>query len=134
MAGESVEVIRSHPFERRREGSMGATARHLRQFSVGDLLDQRVRNSVGHLHAAHVLDREPGRTEALHGFQEDFVVPSKRLLQDGVRHDPTTDRDQIEDAALGRFQMLQASQDEVSDIRGQDGPRSEPRVQPSPRW
>jgi len=100
---------------------MGTPAGHLGQFSVGNLLDQRMCEDVRHLRTVHILDHKSGRTKALHGLQEDLVGPLTYLPQDDVRHGSAADCDQVEDAALGCIQMLQASQYEISDIRGQGG-------------
>ena len=121
VASEPVKVIRPHPFERESYGSMGTPAGHLGQFSVGNLLDQRMCEDVRHLRTVHILDHKSGRTKALHGLQEDLVGPLTYLPQDDVRHGSAADCDQVEDAALGCIQMLQASQYEISDIRGQGG-------------
>jgi hypothetical protein len=113
MAGETVEVIRPSPFERGGEGGVGAPACHLWQFSVGDLLDQRVREGIGHICAGEIFDHESNRVETAYGFQENPVVQATDPVQNVVRYGLSADRDQIEHPALSRVQVLQALQDEI---------------------
>jgi hypothetical protein len=120
MAGETVEVIRPHPFERGGEGGMVAPARHLWQFSVGDLLEQRVREGIGHICAGEILDHESNRVEAAYGFQENPVVQATDPLQNVMRYGLSADRDQIEYPALSCVQVLQALQDEISYTRREE--------------
>src|SRR5260370_13110704 len=121
MMGETVEVIRPHPFECSCKGSMGMSARHLRQISVGNLLDQRVREGVGHMHIGEILDHESNRVETAYGFQENPVVQAIDPVQNIMRYGLSADRDQIEYPALRRVQVLQALQDEISYTRREEG-------------
>src|SRR5260370_32628691 len=110
MAGKTIKVIWPQAFECESYGGMGLATRHLWQFSVGNLLDQWVRKGIAHIHTVHILDHKPGHTEALHGCQEDLVIPSEDLVQDCMRSRSATDRNQIENAAFCRMQVSQASQ------------------------
>jgi hypothetical protein len=120
MAGETVEIIRPHPFERGGEGGVVAPARHLWLFSVGDLLDQWVREGIGHICAGGILDHESNRVEMAYGFQENPVVQATDPVQNVVRYGFSADHDQIEYPALSRVQVLQALQDEIPYTRREE--------------
>jgi hypothetical protein len=120
MASETVEVIRPSSFERGGEGGVVAPACHLWQFSIRDLLDQRVREGIGHICAGEIFDHESNRVETAYSFQETPIVQATDPVQNVVWYGLSADRDQIEYPALSRVQALQALQDEISYTRSEE--------------